>query len=326
MTGYNGTTQTNEWSGDGLRAWKQVGSTRTYFLYDGTAPVAEYSSTGTLLATNTFGADGLVSRRANSVTTFYTFDERGSVSRRVKADGSILSSDLYDGFGTRTSTGAADVWQFEAQVGYYTDSETGLVLCTHRFYDPASGRWLTRDPMGYDGGVNLYGYVGNDPANGIDPDGTSVALPFPVIGGGLTLGDILGGLRGLGAGAVGVLGTGAALTGGLTLGGVLLLQSPAGPRDGNEWGPGKAPWQQQPPVEYRKPSDNPWVKKGLYPTPGHYDPDTHAGFPHCDWPYPAGHPEHGTNERIGTDKWQDPPVRKPLPSPPRKGKSLTTAR
>lgn len=41
----------------------------------------------------------------------------------------------------------------------------GLVLCTHRYYDPSVGRWLTRDPMGYDGGVNLYGYCGNDPVD-----------------------------------------------------------------------------------------------------------------------------------------------------------------
>ena len=101
-----------------------------------------------MLATNTFGADGLVSRRnvSGNATTFYTFDERDNVSQRLNSTGAVQSSDLYDGFGSRTSTGAADVWQFEAQVGYYSDSETGLILCTHRFYDPQSGRWLTRDP------------------------------------------------------------------------------------------------------------------------------------------------------------------------------------
>ena len=173
MTGYNGTTQTDGYSGDGLRAWKQAGSTKTYFLYDDDQPVCEYNSSGTLTATNTFGADGLVSRRnvSGSTTTFYTFDERGSVSQRLNSAGAVVSSDLYDGFGSRSSTGAADVWQFEAQAGYYTDAETGLILCTHRFYDPSSGRWLTRDPLGYDGGVNLYGYVGNDPTDNVDPKG-----------------------------------------------------------------------------------------------------------------------------------------------------------
>ena len=42
---------------------------------------------------------------------------------------------------------------------------------THRYYDPQTGRFLTRDPMGYDGGINLYGYVGNDPVNMVDSSG-----------------------------------------------------------------------------------------------------------------------------------------------------------
>ena len=64
-----------------------------------------------------------------------------------------------------------DPFGFGGQAGYYTDTETGLILCTHRYYDPANGRWLTRDPIGYAGGVNLYGYCGNDPGNRWDPSG-----------------------------------------------------------------------------------------------------------------------------------------------------------
>ena len=173
LTGYNGSTQTDGYDGDGLRAWKQAASVKTYFLYDGSEPVCEYNGSGTLTATSTFGADGLVSRRT-SATAFYLFDERGSVAQRTTSTGSVASSDLYDAFGTRSSTGGADPFGYGAQAGYYTDSETGLVLCTHRYFDPSTGRWLTRDPMGYGGGVNLYGYVGNDPANEDDPDGTQL--------------------------------------------------------------------------------------------------------------------------------------------------------
>ena len=42
----------------------------------------------------------------------------------------------------------------------------------HRYYDPALARFLTRDPIGYEGGINLYAYCGNNPIIGIDPDGT----------------------------------------------------------------------------------------------------------------------------------------------------------
>ena len=83
----------------------------------------------------------------------------------------MLSADVYDAYGKVTAGAQPDPWGFGAQAGYYTDRETGLVLLTHRYYDPAQGRFLTRDPMGYGGGINLYGYVGNSPVNGMDPSG-----------------------------------------------------------------------------------------------------------------------------------------------------------
>jgi len=75
---------------------------------------------------------------------------------------------------TRTS----DPVGYNGQWGYYTDSETGLMLCTYRYYDPANGRWLTRDPIGDRGGVNIYGYVGNEPSNRRDPKGLMTLRTF----------------------------------------------------------------------------------------------------------------------------------------------------
>ena len=175
MTAY-GTAQTDAYSGDGLRVWKQTGTTpgtRTYFLYDGEQPVCEYNSSGSFTAANTYGADGLVStRRGSPGTVCFVCDERGNVSQRTSSTGAVTGSEVYDAYGARTGTAAQpDPFGYGGQAGYYTDAETGLILCTHRYYDPGNGRWLTRDPMGYAGGINLYGYVGNDPVDEDDPEG-----------------------------------------------------------------------------------------------------------------------------------------------------------
>ncbi|WP_068716752.1 RHS repeat-associated core domain-containing protein [Vibrio tritonius] len=51
------------------------------------------------------------------------------------------------------------------------DFESGLVYFGFRFYVPHLGRWLNRDPLQEQGGINLYGYVNGDPLGYVDPDG-----------------------------------------------------------------------------------------------------------------------------------------------------------
>ena len=166
LTGF-GSALSASYNGDGLRASKTNAIGTTYFIYDGMQPVCELNTAGTVSAVNVFGANGLVSRSITTTgvtnSTFYTFDQQGSVAQRLTSAGAVVSTDAYDAWGGRSSSGAADVFGYNAQWGYYTDVETGLILCTHRYYDPARGRWLTRDPIGYAGGVNLYGYCRNEP-------------------------------------------------------------------------------------------------------------------------------------------------------------------
>jgi len=82
---------------------------------------------------------------------------------------------LRQDYGILTSNHAApphkDPVGFGGQWGNYTDNETGLVLMGHRYYSPGTGRFLTRDPKGYGGGINLYGFTGNNPVNESDADG-----------------------------------------------------------------------------------------------------------------------------------------------------------
>ena len=170
-----GTAQTDRYDGDGHRAAKNIGSTY-YYLYDGDRVLATGQPTGALGGLNTWGADGLVSTRSATYSVYDTFDERGGLAQRLSAAGGVYTTDKYDAFGSRTSTAIpSDGWGFGAQWGYFTDKETGLVLCGHRFYDPGTGRWLTQGPcwvqrrrqplrllperLGEQGGCHRYGLV-----------------------------------------------------------------------------------------------------------------------------------------------------------------------
>ena len=69
-----------------------------------------------------------------------------------------------------TPTGAAAELPFRFSTKY-SDSETGLLYYGYRYYDPITGRWLSRDPIQERGGLNLYNFVGNNALNMFDPVG-----------------------------------------------------------------------------------------------------------------------------------------------------------
>ena len=156
--------------------------------------------TTSVIATNTFGINGLVSRNDSSGTSFYAFDPQGSTAERVDSSGALVSSDCYNAWGTASTTAsAAVVFGYIAQWGYYTDAETGLVLCTHRYYDPARGRWLNRDPIGYVGGIDVYAYCQDEPIESVDPSGLfagTIPVIIVIVGGGPEdpVGDVVAGI------------------------------------------------------------------------------------------------------------------------------------
>jgi RHS repeat-associated protein len=184
------------YNGFGLRTWKRTGTSgpKTYFLYDGMQPIVELDATGAVTYINTFGPTGILCRTAdpdwNPVHGYHTFDPSGNLAS-LNSDPWGGDTEGFDAFGNPSNPNTGTPFQYQGQWGGYTDSETGLVLQGHRYYDPATGTWLTRDPIGYSGGVNLYAYCGNNPVNYADPSGTFWGL------GSAGMGAVVGGVGAL---------------------------------------------------------------------------------------------------------------------------------
>jgi len=105
-------------------------------------------------------------------------DHQGSVRDLVVYEDDVVTVEkhtVYDAFGNVTSEYLAPGSTADCEFGYtgrLFDSATGLQNNLHRWYDPAVGRWLSADPIGFAGDCgNLYRYCGNSPGNWIDPSG-----------------------------------------------------------------------------------------------------------------------------------------------------------
>ena len=142
---------------------------RRYYLYDGEELVCELDAAGNAVAGVVFGAKGLLVYDIRG----YQFDPQGNAAHLMDDDGLVLSHLAYDAWGQRMSGNNPTPYGYKGQWGYYTDVETGILLLTHRYLDPATGRFLTRDPIGLMGGINLYAYVGNGVVIGSDARGLS---------------------------------------------------------------------------------------------------------------------------------------------------------
>jgi RHS repeat-associated protein len=112
---------------------------------------------------------------------FYAYDANGNVTDLVGTNGEFLAQYQFDPYGnTISKTGAlADVNPFRFSTKY-SDQETGLLYYGHRYYQPESGRWISRDPIAEKGGFNILAFCANSPAYRVDPFGKSWGGGLPV--------------------------------------------------------------------------------------------------------------------------------------------------
>ena len=149
------------------------------------------------------GIDRLLAVKIGSRTYTALTDIQGSVWGYADEGGAVVARWTYDAWGNVLSEEIAPSAEALRSVRYRfqgreRSSATGLVNFRMRWYDPTTGRWLSKDPIGLNGGLNLYSFCGGNPLNDIDPYGLekeSQANPF---GRGLqglgTVTTIIGGL------------------------------------------------------------------------------------------------------------------------------------
>jgi len=159
----------------GRRIAKKVNGTITEkYLWSGlTTLLAVYDGSDNLLMRFVY-ADGRmpVAVEKGGITYYLAYDQVGSLRAVADSSGNVVKEIEYDSFGFVLSDTNPD---FEVPFGFaggLYDKDTGLVRFGYRDYDPDTGRWTAKDPIGFNGGASdLYGYCLNDPINAIDPLG-----------------------------------------------------------------------------------------------------------------------------------------------------------
>jgi RHS repeat-associated protein len=176
--------------------------------YLGQTPYGDYSvdmTTGTPELTETsrylfgLGAHAQDTLGQSGSTVFLHGDLIGSTMLTVDAAGQVVETPVYTAFGEPVSGGVvgqppsaavtrygyAGSWGYESGLLTVQGANTSLPPITlqhvgERWYQPAIGRFVQRDPIGIRGGKNLYAYCANEPLGGIDPTGLAGARdPFP---------------------------------------------------------------------------------------------------------------------------------------------------
>ncbi len=151
---------------------KSSSSGTVNYVYDGANILEEADTAGNLVTRYTQGAgvDEPLAMLKSGTTSYYEADGLGSVTSLSNSSGALASIHIYDSFG-RLVASSGTITNPYRFTGRELDFETGLYYYRARYYDPVVGRFISEDPIRFNGGINYYRYAANNPIMLIDPSG-----------------------------------------------------------------------------------------------------------------------------------------------------------
>jgi len=165
-------------NGAGQRIKKVTQTETRIFHYDLLGHlIAEINQNGQMLAEYVYLGDQLLAMiKPGELAYYFHNDHLGTPQVLTDASGSVAWKTVYTPFGDAVVSieTVQNPFRFPGQ---YYDQETGLHYNYFRYYNPQTGRYITPDPIGLEGGINLFAYVQNNPVNFIDPNGMK-AFPY----------------------------------------------------------------------------------------------------------------------------------------------------
>ena len=153
------------------------GSTNRY-VYDGWLVVAVLDGDNDVLEQYVHGMDlsgtregaggiGGILQVVGDEVAYYHYDGNGNVTTITDHQGTSISRLEYDPFGRVLVTDGPYAPRYQFSSKEY-DAATRLNYYGYRFYAPELGRWLNRDPIGEEGGINVYAFLNNEPIAYVD--------------------------------------------------------------------------------------------------------------------------------------------------------------
>jgi RHS repeat-associated protein len=160
------------YNGAGQRIKKVTQTETRIFHYDLWGHlIAETNQNGQMLAEYIYLGDQLLAMiKPGEVAYYYHNDHLGTPQVLTNESQTVAWKAVYAPFGEAVTSVETVENPFRFP-GQYYDQETGLHYNYFRYYNPTTGRYITPDPIGLEGGINLFTYAENNPVNYIDPVG-----------------------------------------------------------------------------------------------------------------------------------------------------------